>query len=354
MKDVTVLITACGSNFMPGIIKCFRNNGERNIRIIGCDVIEAPYMTNFVDRYYRVPKCDEKEYVDDLIKICIEEKVDVLFPNMSQELDIIRLRSTEFASVGVKIATTHKNTLSIANNKYRMYEAFRAADIPMPDFYKVSDKATLEEALKELGYPENDVCVKLAESSGSRGVRIISAKKTKTDVFLNEKPNSLYVSLEDMVSILDGMENVPDMIAMRALPGCEYTVDLLADDGKVVYIAGRCNTVSSASIAQESIVEERQDAFVVCQKIVELLELDGNIGFDFILDEDDRPVLTDINPRITATVVLFLATGLNLPYMRVKQLLGEELPDICINKGFKLIRKYDDVIVDSVGKRVEL
>lgn len=67
---------------------------------------------------------------------------------------------------------------------------------------------------------------------------------------------------------------------MEAMPGCEYTVDLLADKGKVLCFAGRRNTVSSMSIAQESIVEEQPGAFRLCEQIVSLLELDGNLGFD--------------------------------------------------------------------------
>ena len=38
MKDLTVLVTAAGNVFMPGTLACLKNNGERNIRIIGADM----------------------------------------------------------------------------------------------------------------------------------------------------------------------------------------------------------------------------------------------------------------------------------------------------------------------------
>ena len=71
------------------------------------------------------------------------------------------------------------------------------------------------------------------------------------------------------------------------------------------------------SIAMASRMEPKEEAFALCRQIIQLLKLDGNIGFDFMLDENDRPVLTDLNPRITATIVLYLAGGLNLPKEKV-------------------------------------
>lgn len=89
--------------------------------------------------------------------------------------------------------------------------------------------------------------------------------------------------------------------------------------------------------------------YQLCKDIVRELNLDGNIGFDFMLDENDTPWLTDLNPRVTATIVLYAGAGLNLPYLRVKQLLGEELPPIEIKYGTKLLRKYWDILYNEDG-----
>ncbi len=66
---------------------------------------------------------------------------------------------------------------------------------------------------------------------------------------MHEKPSSQNVTLEEMYEIIDGCQPIPEMIAMEFLPGVEYTVDLLADQGNTLYIAGRRNTTSSMSIA---------------------------------------------------------------------------------------------------------
>ena len=138
------------------------------------------------------------------------------------------------------------------------------------------------------------------------------------------------------------------------MPGNEYTVDLLADHGKVLYMAGRENVVSLMSIAQESIVAKIDSAYETSKAIVEALGLDGNIGFDFMKDANGTPVLMDINPRITATVSVIAAAGLNLPYLRVKQLLGEPLPECNIDYGTRLKRRYGEIYTDSKGQRIEI
>ena len=43
MRDITVLMTGCGAPGAPGIIKGFRNNGERSIRLIGVDPENLPH-----------------------------------------------------------------------------------------------------------------------------------------------------------------------------------------------------------------------------------------------------------------------------------------------------------------------
>ena len=69
----------------------------------------------------------------------------------------------------------------------------------------------------------------------------------------------------------------------------------------------------------------------------------------FMLDENDTPWLTDLNPRVTATIILYAGAGMNFPYLRIKQLLGEELPKIELKYGTKLVRKYWDVLFDENG-----
>lgn len=351
MKEITVLSTACGAMFMPGFFNCLKNNGERKIRIVGVDIVDNPFMGDLIDKYYKVPRYTDPSYIKTLIEICKQEKIDIFFPHISMELPIVLENIDCFNKIGVNVAITDNQTLNVANNKHKLYEHMSLIGLPVPEYYRISNSEDFLQYAKRLGFPDRNVVVKLTESSGSRGVRIVKHNLSRRDAFLFQKPNSLDISLEEMLLTLNECVPLPDTIVMEYLPGCEYTVDLLADHGKTLYIAGRRNLESSASIAMASVTEKKDDAYDICQKIVSTLCLDGNIGFDFMLDENDKPVLTDLNPRVTATVVLFKFAGLNLPYLRVKQLLGEPLPEIDIKYGIKMKRRYLEMFCDNGGAR---
>ena len=97
--------------------------------------------------------------------------------------------------------------------------------------------------------------------------------------------------------------------------------------------------------------------FVEVQKqiinITKLLALDGNIGYDFMRNENGEAVLMDINPRQTATMSVIAAGGVNLPYLRIKQLLGEELPKCEIKYGTRLKRRTSEMFTDINGKIID-
>jgi len=42
MRELSILISACNSPSMPGLVNCFHNNGERKIRVVGSDMSNEP------------------------------------------------------------------------------------------------------------------------------------------------------------------------------------------------------------------------------------------------------------------------------------------------------------------------
>lgn len=82
MKDLTVLISASGSPSIPGIIACFKNNGERKIRVVGVDMSDEPSARYMVDAFYQVPAATHPDYCNILLDICKKEHVDIYFPGV--------------------------------------------------------------------------------------------------------------------------------------------------------------------------------------------------------------------------------------------------------------------------------
>jgi carbamoyl-phosphate synthase large subunit len=139
---------------------------------------------------------------------------------------------------------------------------------------------------------------------------------------------------------LNERDTMPEMMAMEYLPGEEGSVDLIAEGGRILYMAYRESNVNLHSIPQAATLAENKEAYEIAEKVIGALGLTGNADLDFKYDADGHPVLMEINPRIAATMKIFKVGGLNLPYLRIKQLLGEPLPDVEIRYGIKMKRRY--------------
>lgn len=354
MKDLRILITAAGSPSIPGLAKCLKNNGERDVYLVGTDMKADATIWQMMDKVCLVPGASDPKYVDALLKVCIDEKIDVLIPGISQELEALQARRAEFEAVGTKVSVSTGEGLEIANDKIKLYDYMKEHGFNTPGYRIVSDIESFKKACEELGYPNKGVCVKLSNASGSRGVRIINPNQSRYDIFVNEKPNSFFTSMDDMLSMFSEVEELPEMMVMEYLPGMEYSVDLLADKGEVKYIVGRESNIILASIPQMATIAKNDEAYEISTKIVGMLKLDGNVDLDFKFDENGHPKLMEINPRLAATLSPIKAAGVNLLYLRVKQLLGEELPECEVNYGVVMKRRYHELFVDKDGNPIEL
>lgn len=353
MRPITVMMSASGSQFAPGIIKCFKDNGEREIKVVGGDMSTDPTNKYLVDKFYRVPSVKDPTYADTLLDICKKEKVDIFFPQMSAELPVLLENISRFDDAGIKVSITRNDSLYIANNKLKLFEFMKENNIPVSKFAVISSLDDFDKAIREVGYPEKPVCLKLTESSGARGVRVIDDSKSRYHIFAHEKPDSFYISYEDMKKTLEDADEFPELMVMEYLSGDEYDVDLIADNGRVLYMAGRRNPVMVMSITQESVLEKNEEAYRIAEQVVEKLGLDGVIGIDYKFAEDGSCRLLEINPRIDATVSVFAAGGLNLPYLQVKHLLGEELPEVEVRYGTRLKRRYMETFTNQKGELLD-
>lgn len=346
MKDLSILVTACGAQFMPGLADCLKDNGERKIRIVGVDMAFDPTVLQMVDAFYQVPSASAPDYVDRLLEICKKENVDVVLPFMSAELLPLIDRKSDFEKVGIKVSVSDRVSVEITTNKYRFYEFLKKYNLPVPRFAPVKKADDLLPACEACGYPSNAVCVKATELSGSRGIRIVKPDVSRFDLLFHEKPNSFFTTMEDLLATLHERDEMPEMMAMEYLPGMEGSVDLIAENGKILYMAYRESTVNLHSIPQAGVLKDNPDAYAIAEKVVKALNFTGSADLDFKNDANGLPVLMEINPRIAATMRIFKEGGMNLPYLRIKHLLGEPLPEINVRYGVKMKRRYLEMFAE--------
>jgi carbamoyl-phosphate synthase large subunit len=347
LRDITVLLTGAGAPGAPGIIKCLRKNGERNIKIVGVDMNDNASGRNLVDVFRVVPPAGKEKFISSILDICRQENVDVILPLVTRELDKFAKAKAMFAQENIKVAVMDFEFLEVANNKGRLLSALKKSSIPVPEFYIINNVRELEEACAKLGYPEKAVCVKVIEGNGSRGVRIVNPFVSKYELFFNEKPNSMLISYDEILLTFKEKESIPEIMVMEYLPGKEYSVDVLADCGEPILSICRYGTRVVSSIQLDCVIVDAPSLIKLSTDICRSLKLDGNIGLDIKLNMLGDAMIMEINPRLTTGIVAFAAAGVNLPYLGIKKLLGEPFDIPSVQYGTKMIRYWQEVFMDK-------
>lgn len=343
MKPVTVMITGAGAPGAPGVIKSLWYNGERSIRVIGADASGEAVGLKLADASCQIPMAEASDFTDKLLQVAVEEKVDVILPMVTRELEVLSLNKDKFQNEGIIVSVSDIDPLRIANNKGKLLTYMKDKGLPVPLFFIVNSKAEFVKAAYELGYPDNPICFKPLDSNGSRGFRIIDPKISRYKLLFEMKPTSTYISYDEIISIFDESEIFSPLILMEYLPGSEYSVDLLVDHGRPLYTIPRRREAICAGITIKGEIVQDDEVINYCNEIVQSLKLHGNIGIQVKQSRNNIPFILEINPRIQGSIVHCTGAGVNLPYYAVKLALQEEIPIVSVDWNCKMLRYWKEV-----------
>jgi carbamoyl-phosphate synthase large subunit len=347
MMERTVLITGAGAPGAPGIIKSLRN-GDKDIKIIGVDAaLSESIGIGMVDKSYKIPLANHPDFVNEVLKIAVSESVDVIIPLVTRELSVFAKAKDIFAEKGIKIIVSDHAQLDIANNKYKLMQFCKSNDIPVPDFYLVKSIDEFKQKAYKLGYPEKKICFKPPVSNGLRGFRIIDDSQNKMESLLNEKPNNVFIGFEEFIQIAKDSDFFPELLLMEYLPGEEYSVDVLAHQGKYIQAIPRSRDKIKMGISFVGRAIEDDQILNYSKQLIEKLGLHGNIGIQFRRDTNGIPKIIESNPRVQGTIVLCTAAGFNMVHNAVKLNMGEKLPECNIKWGTKMIRYWEESFFDK-------
>lgn len=339
MKKLTVLITATGSPYSLGLIDCLKNNFEkREIDIICTDMIQQPLIHLKADKFYLLPSGNSKNYITSLLKICNKNKVDVIIPKHILELSSISKNLDLFQSHGIFPTISNNNSIKKTVDKFEVYELLKKNKISVPDYFLINNKKQYLESLKKLGYPKKTVCFKPSKQSfsgGARGFRILRKSNSIHDILLRQKPGTKEIDYETTLRLFDHKDL--DLLLMEYVSGIHYSVHVFAENGKMKYCVPIKAKRKDHAYISEGTIHQNKKLESISKKLVKLFNFHSNVNFQFAFQKN-TPKLIEINPRMSASINFSNYAGINLPYLAVKQALGETLPKKNITYGAKMIR----------------
>jgi carbamoyl-phosphate synthase large subunit len=92
----TILVTACGAPGAARLLRALRENGERDVRLVGVDMSERAIGRHICDAFHLVPPGADPSFPDALLALVEQEDVDVVLPESSHDLHHLALRRGEF------------------------------------------------------------------------------------------------------------------------------------------------------------------------------------------------------------------------------------------------------------------
>jgi carbamoyl-phosphate synthase large subunit len=310
-KAVTILVTASGAPGTAALLRSLRENGERDVRLVGCDMSERAVGRLLCDAFATVPAGADPGFGGAVADVCAREGVEVVLPQSSHDLAGLAAARND---IPASVLVSSPETIRTANDKAECYSRLAELGVPVPAFRRASGRAAFAAAAQELGYPDRAICFKPAVSSGSRGFRILDPGVDRARQLLQERPGNLAMRLEEVTELLPESGG-PELLVMELAVGGERTIDGIADGRRVVLGHPKTREAMRAGLAMYFRTLTDSGLMSLADTIVGGLEIEHFFNIQLVGE-----LVVEVNPRISTIVY---QEDLNLPWLGVKRALGE-------------------------------
>jgi len=345
VRLTTIVVTAAGAPGTAALLRALRENGEREVRLVGTDMSEQSVGRHLCDAFHRVPRGSDPGFADAVLEIARREGARAVLPQSSFDLTGLAAAKERFADEGIAALVASPEAVRRANDKAETYAMLDRIGVRGPQWRRVAGADAVAAAARELGYPEHELALKPVFSSGSRGFRILSASADRREQLLTNRPGvAEAMRLDDLLDVL-GTDDATELLVMELATGKERTIDGIAENGKILLGHPKTREAMRAGLAMYFETLDDPALMEVAGKIAAELGLDHFFNIQLVGEH-----VIEINPRISTIVY---QEDLNLPWLGVKHALGEisadELQGLAtrIRPTRRALRYFDQVEWDT-------
>jgi carbamoyl-phosphate synthase large subunit len=279
-------------------------------KIISTDSNKLSVGFKLADVGLVLPAFDSEDFFERAEPLIRRESVKVILPTSGFDIFPYSQHKAALETEGVAVAISDYDVLQLCINKMRLYEVLKNRyDI----VYTTKDAS-------EVGFP---CFVKPAVGKGSR-----LAFKCEREV-----------DLEYAMSQQRG-----DAVVVEPfLPGKEYSVDVFSDlDGRSYFAVPRWRIEVRAGVISKGKVERNLKIEQQSMSIAEFLKIKGPSCMQWKLDEDGKPRLIEINPRLGGGTIISTLAGANFPALILQWIeVGRiDMPSI---REITVLRYYEEL-----------
>lgn len=311
----TVLVTGAGGPAGVAVIRSLLARDDLEIVAADADRYASGLYLVPPDRRLLVPMAKDPAFAEAVDTACETFGVRVLIPTVDVELPILAARRDRLAGAGVLLATPGLATLDTCLDKLSLARAC-AGVLPVPRTEVLGPAAVIDR--------EFPVIIKPRRGAGSRGIHQI-----------------------DDAAALAALGRDDDILVQDLLPGDEYSVDVLADDGRIIAAVPRSRLRVDSGVAIAGHTFHDQELQQAAAAVVAAIGLTGVANVQLRRDRQGRAALLEVNPRFPGALPLTIAAGVDMPSLAVDLVLGRPVPESVDFTELAMVRHLEDVFITA-------
>lgn len=270
------------------------------------------------DGHAAVPRADDPQYIERLVELCSDWRIDVLVPTIDTELIPLADARQRFAERGVAVAVSSANLCRTFHSKLATGAFFEHHGIPSPAI------------IEDVAHAEFPVFAKLDDSSRSIGAGRVA----------------------DLAGAIALRAKNPRYVFQELVEGDEYTVDAFIDrNGAVVGIVPRKRLeVRDGEVSKGMAVKDPSIISAVRELCHRAQGAYGVLTIQLFKQMDGSLTFIEVNPRFGGGYPLTMHAGADYASHLVRDVRGESLSyDESWSDGTLMLRFDAEVIVRGRG-----
>jgi len=277
----TIFLTGGGGSGTIAITKALKDK----YRVILGDMDKWAAGLRFADKSYIIPAGKNKKFLTVIRNIIKAEKVDIFVPLVDEEIK-------DFPDL--MILLPEYNFAKMALDKWELINGLNQAYLQIPKTY-LGDCP-----YHSLKYP---YIVKPRIGRGSKNVREINSQE----------------ELEAYKVLLGLKDN--EILLQEKIIGKEFTVSVVVNKfGEILAIVPK-EVIQKKGITIVAITRKNEAIDYICRKVQNRLKANGPFNVQLILQDNEIPIIFEINPRFSTSIALTMKAGVNEIDILVKNYL---------------------------------
>lgn len=252
-------------------------------------------------------------YVNYCLDFCLKNHIDIFVPRYRVE-ELVKFKE-KFEEKNIKILLVGDTKIyELINNKTKIYEdLYDGKIINIPPYAEISSYNDFRKKYREIKDTGFNVCIKPVIGIGGEGF-----KKIVEDLNLI---NSLYlpvyaINFDTIQFILKKEGTFSPLLISGYLSGDEYSIDCLADKGKIIDAIPRVK-----KHGYQVLEPNNKELINIAVKIADKYKLDNLFNIQ-VKYHNNKPYLIEINTRMSAGIFKAGLSGINFLHKAIMKEFG--------------------------------